>query len=259
MFLKEIATINHALDILECFSHHRQELGVTELAASLDLSKNNVFRLLATLESESYIEQNHATENYRLGPKVLEIGQAYLNRLGILKVAHGHLETMVHACNEASYLALMREGDIIYLDMVQTSHPLRLRSRVGQRLPAYCTAAGKAQLAFEPRERLEELLATFAFKPFTPHTITSAEALLANLKDVAERGIALDLEEWELDVRCVGAPIRDYTGRVVASISITAPTVRMSMERIEREIIPLVVKTAGQISYRLGYVRPSGS
>ncbi len=253
MFLKEIATINHALDIIESFTSEHSELGVTELSAKLGLSKNNVFRLLATLESEGYIEQNHATEDYRLGPRILEIGQVYLNRLGILKVAHPILEELVKACDEAAYIAVLREEDAVYLDLVQTSHPLRLRSRVGLRLPAYCTAVGKVQLAYESRDRLDEILAKTTFKRFTPNTIGSKQELLRNLKEVTETGVSLDLEEWELDVRCVAAPVRDYTGRVIAGINISAPAIRMSMERMEKEIIPLVRQAARNISQRLGW------
>jgi len=253
MFLKEIATINHALDIIESFDADRTELGVTELSAKLGLSKNNVFRLLATLESKGYIEQNHVTEDYRLGPRILEIGQVYPNRLGLLKVAHPLLEELVKSCDEAAYIGVLREGDVVYLDLVQTSHPLRLRSRVGLRLPAYCTALGKVQLAYESNDRLEEILAKTTFKRFTPHTIASKEELLRNLKEVAETGVALDLEEWELDIRCVAAPVRDYTGRVIACINISAPAIRMSMERIDKEIIPLVRQTARKISQRLGW------
>lgn len=253
MFLKEIATINHAFDIVESFHDDTTELGVTELSGKLGLSKNNVFRLLATLESKAYIEQNHVTEDYRLGPRILEIGQVYLNRLGLLNVAHPFLEDLVRSCDEAAYIAMLREGDVIYLDLVQTSHPLRLRSRVGWRLPAYCTAVGKAQLAYESRDRIEEILSRRKLKRFTPNTIVNKGDILKHLEEVAEKGVALDLEEWELDVRCVGSPVRDYTGRVIAGICIAAPAIRMSMERIEQEIVPLVTGTAVQISQRLGW------
>ncbi len=256
MFLKEIGTINRALDIIESFSPDDPELGVTELSTKLGLSKNNVFRLLATLESKGYIEQNHSTEDYRLGPKILEVGQVYLNRQGVLKIAHPYLEEMANECDEAAYLAILRDSDVVYLDLVQTSHPLRLRSRVGSRLPAYCTAVGKVQLAFESKDRLEEIVSRKRLKSFTPNTITDKQELLRHLREVADKGWAIDLEEWELDVRCVAAPVRDYTGRVIAGLSISAPTVRMSMDRIDKEIVPLVVETGKRISSRLGYAGP---
>lgn len=256
MFLKEIATINHALEIMESFTVGEPELGVTELSSRLGLSKNNVFRLLATLESKGYIEQNHETEDYRLGPRILEIGQVYLNRLGLLKIAHPLLEELVRACDEAAYVAVLRGGDVVYLDLVQTSHPLRLQSRVGSRLPAYCTAVGKAQLAYESRDRIESMLSKKKLARFTANTITNKQDLIKHLREVAESGVALDLEEWENDVRCVGVPIRDYTGRVIAGTCISAPAIRMSKDRIEKEIVPLVRETGKKISQRLGYAEP---
>jgi DNA-binding IclR family transcriptional regulator len=258
VFLKEIATINHALDILESFGHEKTELGVTEMSEALGLSKNNVFRLLATLESKGYIEQDHATEHYRLGPRILEVGQVYLGRLQLLKVAHPLLEDMVRACDEAAYVALLRGVDVVYLDLVQTSHPLRLRSRVGRRLPAYCTAVGKAQLAFEATDQLEKLLSRRKLKRFTPQTITGRTELLRHFREVAATGVALDLEEWEPDVRCVAAPVRDATGRVLAGICVSAPSIRMSMERIDKEIVPLVRETARRISERLAALNGAG-
>jgi IclR family KDG regulon transcriptional repressor len=257
MFLKEIATIDHALDIIESFQTDNPEMGVTELSAKLGLSKNNVFRLLATLEAKGYIEQNHVSEDYRLGPRILEVGQVYLSRLGFLKIAHPFLEEMVAVCDEAAYVAVLRDTEVVYLDMVQTSHPLRLRSRVGSRLPVYCTAVGKAQLAFESRDRIEEILSASKLVRHTPHTITSKSELARNLREVVETGVALDMEEWEEDVRCVGTPIRDYTGRVIAGMCISAPAIRMSAERIEKEISPLVKSTGERISLRLGYASSS--
>ncbi len=258
MEIKEISTVSHALDILETFRADNPELGVTELSTRLGLSKNNVFRLLATLESKGYIEQNKETEDYRLGPRILEVGQVYVNRFGLLKVAHPVLEELVNTCDEAAYVALLRGGDVVYLDLVQTSHPLRLRTRVGCRLPAYCTAAGKAQLAYESRDRIEEILSRQKFQRHTAHTIANREDLISHLKEVADSGIALDLGEWEEDIRCVGVPIRDYTGRVIAGTCISAPAIRMSMERMEKEIIPLVREAGAKISRRLGYSGSAG-
>jgi DNA-binding IclR family transcriptional regulator len=253
MNLKEIATVSHALDILESFRVESAELGVTELSTKLGLSKNNVFRLLATLESKGYIEQNKNTEDYRLGPQIFEVGQVYINRLGLLKIAHSLQEELAATCDEAAYIAVLKEGDVVYLDLVQTSHPLRLRSRVGCRLPAYCTAVGKVQLAYESKDRIEEILNKTKLQRFTSHTITDKQELLDHLKEVAEKGVALDLGEWEEDVRCVAVPIRDYTGRVVAGTCISAPAIRMSSERIEKEIIPLVREAGVKISRRLGH------
>lgn len=247
-----IQAVSHALDLLEQFHDDVDELGVTELSKRLKLHKNNVFRLLATLESRGYIEQNRVTENYRLGLKTLELGQIFIKQMGLLRQAKPVLEDLVKKCNETSYVAILKEQHIVYLDVVETDLTVRVVPRVGSRLPAYCTAAGKIQIAYMTDEELDQFLPK-ELKGFTPNTITTREELKKHLHLVAEQGWALDNEELDPGVRCVGAPIRDYTRRIVGAVSISGPSMRFSDERIEKELIPLVMKAAEDISTKLGY------
>ncbi|MBI1921396.1 MAG: IclR family transcriptional regulator [Geobacter sp.] len=247
-----IQAVSHALDLLEQFHDDVDELGVTELSKRLKLHKNNVFRLLATLESRGYIEQNRVTENYRLGLKTLELGQIFIKQMGLLRQAKPILEDLVKKCNETSYVAILKEQHIVYLDVVETDLTVRVVPRVGSRLPAYCTAAGKIQIAYMTDEELDQFLPK-EFKGYTSKTITSREELKKHLHLVAEQGWALDNEELDPGVRCVGAPIRDYTRRIVGAVSISGPSMRFSDERIEKELIPLVVQAAEDISTKLGY------
>src|SRR5512145_647828 len=115
-----IQSVSHALDVLEQFCADTDEIGVTELSRRLKLHKNNVFRLLATLESRGYIEQNKATENYRLGLRALELGQTFIKQMGLLRQAKPILEKLVQECNETSYVAIFKEGFVVYLDVVET-------------------------------------------------------------------------------------------------------------------------------------------
>ncbi len=248
-----IQAVSHALDLLEQFHDDVDELGVTELSKRLKLHKNNVFRLLATLESRGYIEQNKATENYRLGLKALELGQTFIKQMGLLRQAKPILERMVEESNETSYVAIYKENHIVYLDVVETSLTVRVVSRVGSRLPAYCTAAGKVHLAHMSEEELEEVLSAQNFIQHTPTTLASKNALNAELVKVREQGYALDNEELDQGVRCISAPIRDYTRRIVGAISISGPSMRISDERLEKELIPLVLKASADLSTRLGY------
>ncbi len=248
-----IQAVSHALDLLEQFHGDIDELGVTELSKRLKLHKNNVFRLLATLESRGYIEQNKATENYRLGLKALELGQTFIKQMGLLRQAKPILEKMVEESNETSYVAIYKDNYIVYLDVVETNLTVRVVSRVGSRLPAICTAAGKVHMAFMTEEELEELLGKAKFAQITPTTIASAEAMREELAKVREQGYALDDEELDLGVRCISAPIRDYTRRIVGAISISGPTMRVSDERINKELVPLVKQSATELSTRLGY------
>jgi len=248
-----IQAVSHALDLLEQFHGDVDELGVTELSKRLKLHKNNVFRLLATLESRGYIEQNKATENYRLGLKALELGQTFIKQMGLLRQAKPILEQIVEESNETAYVAIYKENYIVYLDVVETNLTVRVVSRVGSRLPAYCTASGKIHMAHMTEEELEILLDAVKLVPHTPTTITSTEAINAEMAKVREQGYAFDNEELDLGVRCIAAPIRDYTRRIVGAISISGPTMRISNARTESELVPLVLKASAELSTRLGY------
>jgi len=249
-----IQAVSHALDLLEQFHGDVDELGVTELSKRLKLHKNNVFRLLATLESRGYIEQNRATENYRLGLKSLELGQTFIKQMGLLRQAKPILEKLVAECNETSYVAIFKEGYIVYLDVVETDLTVRVVSRVGSRLPAHCTAAGKIHLAFMSEEEIEAVLPA-ELKEYTPTTITDRAALKKELQEVTEKGYAIDNEELDPGVRCVAAPIRDYTRRIVGAVSISGPSMRLSDARIEKELVPLVLNAGEELSTRLGFHR----
>ncbi|KAF0220401.1 MAG: IclR family transcriptional [Geobacteraceae bacterium] len=248
-----IQAVDHALDLLEQFHDDVDELGVTELSKRLKLHKNNVFRLLATLESRAYIEQNRVTENYRLGLKTLELGQTFIRQMGLLRQSRPVLESLVRECNETTYVAILKEFHIVYLDVVETDLTVRVVPRVGARLPAYCTAAGKVQLAYMTDEELEHYLPSKELKRYTPNTVTDKEELKRHLKVIAEQGYALDNEELDIGVKCVGAPIRDYTRRIVGAVSISGPSMRFPDERMDNELIPMVKRAAEEISTKLGY------
>lgn len=248
-----IQAVSHALDLLEQFHDDVDELGVTELSKRLKLHKNNVFRLLATLESRGYIEQNKATENYRLGLKALELGQTFIKQMGLLRQAKPILEEMVTESNETSYVAIYKDKHIVYLDVVETNLTVRVVSRVGSRLPAYCTASGKVHMAYMTDEELDDLLSGIEFVQHTSTTITDPEKMRAELEKIREQGYAFDDEELDLGVRCIAAPIRDYTRRIVGAISVSGPTMRVSNARAESELVPMVLKASEELSTRLGY------
>ncbi|UFS71526.1 IclR family transcriptional regulator [Geomonas sp. RF6] len=248
-----IQAVSHALDLLEQFHDEVDELGVTELSKRLKLHKNNVFRLLATLESRNYIEQNKVTENYRLGLKTLELGQTFIRQMGLLRQSRPVLESLVRECNETTYVAILKDSFIVYLDVVETDLTVRVVPRVGARLPAYATAAGKMQLAYMTDEELENYLPTKEMHRYTPKTITDRDEFKKQLKVIAEQGYAIDDEEMDPGVKCVGAPIRDYTRRIVGAVSVSGPAMRFTDERMEKELIPLVMRAGEEISQKLGY------
>ena len=249
-----IQSVVHALDIIEAFrGTNKEDLGVTELSERLGLHKNNVFRLLATLETRGYIEQNRLTGNYRLGIKTFEMGQCFLSQTGLLKQARPVMDELARSCNETVYVAVLRCDKVVYLDIAETTQSVRVANRVGSLLPAHCTAVGKVQLAYLSQEELARIFQNEKLQGFTNNTITEKEKLVTHLKDVAKKGYALDIEEFEEEVMCIGAPVIDYTGRAVAGICISGPGCRMTKKRMESELLPLIKSASGEISRRLGY------
>jgi IclR family KDG regulon transcriptional repressor len=247
-----IRSVAHALDVIEEFYGDADELGVTELSKRLKLHKNNIFRLLATLESRGYIEQNKATENYRLGVRSLQLGQAYVGRMGLLRQARPIMEALVKQCRESSYVAVARRGGMVPLESVDADQPVRLVSQIGELLPLHCTAPGKVELAFESEDELKARLAE-GLKKYTASTITERPSLLQQLRGIAEKGYAVDTGEYVEDVRSIAVPIKDYTGHVVGALAVSGPSYRLSNERLQKEMAPLVVKAGSELSSRLGH------
>ncbi len=248
-----VKSVVNALALLEEFSGDVKELGVTELSKRLRLHKNKVFHLLATLEIGGYIEQNKETENYHLGLKSLELGQTYLRQIGLVRQTRPILEDLAKKSNENAGLAVIRQNSVVYLDVVEAEQTVRVAPRIGWRLPIYCAAIGKAQIAFKSEPEIEKIISWDDMKKFTENTITGRDEFLQHLRDIREKGYAVDNEEYERGVKCVGGPVWDYTQHVVAGISISGPAFRLTDEVLEKEIIPAVMEASREISKRLGY------
>ena len=247
-----IKTVLNAFELLEAFKGDKSELGVSELSKILKLHKNKIFRLLATLEYKGYIEQDPFTENYRLGLKSLELGQSFIHHLRLLSIAEPVLKVLVNNVKESAYVGVIREKNVIYLDIIEADQVLKVASRVGNMLPIYATAIGKCQVAFESRDAIEKLLPS-ELKPYTKNTITDKNKLYEELEKVKKQGYAVDNEELDSGIICIGVPLRDYTDHIIGGISISAPLIRTTKERLDNIIIPMTIAAAKTISAKLGY------
>jgi IclR family transcriptional regulator, KDG regulon repressor len=248
-----IQSVAHALDVLEQFRGDTDELGVTELSKRLKLHKNNVFRILATLQSRSYIEQNKANDNYRLGVKCLELGQTFIHQRGMLKQVKPILADLAKKTGETSYISILRGSDVVYLDAVETSSTVRVISRVGLHMPLHATAAGKSLIAHESEEDLRRRFDGDSLPRHTTTTITALNDLLKELEAVRETGYSVDREEWEEGLRCIACPIRDYTRKVIGAISVSGPAHRLTDDRIQEVLAPEVVRASKELSRLLGF------
>jgi len=249
-----IQSVSHALDILESFTRTEDELGVTELSKRLGLHKNNVFRLLATLVHRGYIEQNSSTENYRLGPKTLQLGSIFIEQRECRRQAHPVLEQLMEATGETAVVAVLRANKVIYMDSVESVRTVRAVSRTGAMLPAHCTAVGKVQLSFLPVAEIERLYPDHQLSPKTTLSLQTRDDLLGSFAAIRDRGYAVENEECDLEVKSIAAPVRDFSKNVIAAVGIIAPASRLSDELLEKSgSITLVRDAAMSLSLKLGY------
>ncbi len=249
-----IQSVSHALDILESFTKTDKELGVTELSKRLGLHKNNVFRLLATLEHRGYIEQNRETESYRLGPKTLQIGSIFIEQRECRRQARPILEDLMAATGETAVVAVLRADKVIYMDSVEANRAVRAVSRIGAMLPAQCTAVGKAQLALLSPADIERLYQGSVLEQQTSRSLKSRDALIADLAATRERGYAVENEECDVDVRSIAAPVRDFSKNVIAAIGIIGPVSRLTDQQLEQGgVIARLQDAALALSRKLGF------
>ncbi len=245
-----LRSVSNALAILEAFTLERPELGVTELARTLKLGKSTVHRLLASLSARGYVRKNPATDRYCLGLKAFEVGALAVRQRTIRETAAPFLQHLAAACRETVHLGVLDEGDVIYIDKIESQQALQMYSRIGRRAPAHCTALGKALLAWEPADALERVLRR-RLQAYTPRTLTDPDALRRELARTRARGYALDDDEFEVGLKCIAAPVRDHTRQVVASLGIASPAVRLPEERVG-PLAELVRATAADVSAALG-------
>ena len=225
-------------------------LTLADLSSRVALPKSTVHRYLATL-LELGLAQRSDTDRFRLGTKVIELAGAYLANSDLRKESQSVLDALSEQTNETVHLAVRSGAEVVYIAKVESKHALRMYSYIGARLPMYSTALGKSMLAFGPDDWLQETLAG-GLEPRTPHTIVTASALQADLAAIRARGFSFDNEENEIDVRCVGAAVFDFTQSVIAAISLSGPTDRMGQKR-SAELGPVVRQAAQHISQRMGY------
>ncbi|MGH7819278.1 MAG: IclR family transcriptional regulator, partial [Candidatus Binatia bacterium] len=211
-----------------------------------------VHRLLMVLERHRLVEKIPHSGRYGLGLKLFELGTRAVAQLGLGQRARPYLERLVAEVRETAHLCVLDEGEVLYLEKVEPSRTVRVPSSVGRRNPAHCTAVGKVLLAFLPPAELDAVVRRHALRAFTRNTITSLSALRRELDAVRERGYSVDNEEIEEGLVCVGAPVRDYSGSVVASISIAGPAFRLTKAKIPA-VAAKVTRGAGEFSTALGH------
>ena len=247
-----VQSVSRALDILELLNKH-QELSVSRISQTLALDKSTVHRLLATLRQKGYVKQNPQTQAYSTTLKLFEMGLYSVDRKGIVRIAHPHLEHLAGKVNETVNLAVLDGVNIVYIDKIESTAVIRADLGIGRSCPAYATSLGKAILSHSPEDRVLKLLGNVEFSSLGPNTAKNIDEFLAQLKQVPRRGFAADDEELIEGLACIGAPILTYTREPVAAINVAYPRYRHAKcSGEERFIIESVMETAERISKELG-------
>jgi IclR family acetate operon transcriptional repressor len=245
-----VKPVQKALQVLIALGEERNALTLTEICYRVRLPKTTVYRYLQTLCAMGFVAHNPDRDLYLLGHRLFELGQLAGEQLRIRDVALPHMQALRETFNETVNLGLLDGSEVVYVEMVESHHTLRMRATLGGRDPVYSTALGKAMLAYVPEGRREAHLAE-AFVPRTDKTVRSREELWQRLARVRRDGWSVDDGENEEGARCVGAPIFDYSGQVAAAISISAPASRMNDAQLQ-VAAAAVMDAAAAISRGLG-------
>ena len=248
----KVQVLDRALSILRLLGERSGDRSLAEVCAGLKLHKSTGHRLLTVLEQNRFVEKSPSTGRYRLGLRLFELGSKAIASLDLREQSRPHLNMVLHETEETVHFCIFDQSEVLYIEKMEPQRSVRMSSSIGRRAPAYCTAVGKAILAELPVAEVDAIVHRYGLKSITKNTITTPEALVAELKLIRERGFAIDDEENEEGVRCVGAAVRDYLGRPVAALSVSGPAFRVSKARVLIIAKP-VMRAAAALSAELGF------
>lgn len=246
-----VQVLAKALDLLDLLAR-QGAMSLTQLCEELGQPKSSVFRYLVTLEEHGYVQRSQNGDTYSLGLKLLELGRAVTNQFTVHEVALPFMRSLIEDFGETVNLAILESGRVVYIEILEGTHSIRMAARPGQRDFAHSTAIGKAILAYSPTSEAENVVKRHGLPTRTPATLTTLEGLRAELVHIRERGYAIDNIENELGVRCVAVPIFNHQSGPIAAISVSGPADRMHGAKVEL-IGEALLTATGAISQRLGY------
>lgn len=250
-----VQAVTRALLLLELLAKETNPVSLSEISQKAGLKMTTAHRLLTTLMNKGFVEQDSVTLRYQLGIKTFEIGNAALLVNDLRSIARPFLKQLLENINETINLAILEDTEVIYIDQIESTNIVivKMFARVGSRGPAYCTGTGKVLLSDLNNDELYKRFAAVNFVKFTENTITDIEQLIKVVTKIRYDGYALDFSERDPGVTCVAVPVKNFDGRIQAAISVSAPAQRMPMERINQEILPVLLGVSQLISQKLGY------
>lgn len=246
--------VDHAVRVFEVLANEKEPIGLSEICRRLDLNKNMVFRILNSLEQAGWVyADNTADKKYRMTLLPFQLSSKAAGRLSLNEVGASYVYDLWKKTGETTYLAIPYKNKIMYIQHFEGTADVRVGGVPGGTYDMYCSAPGKAYLAFSAPDLIEEYLKN-DLKQRTPNTITEREDLERELKEIRKNGYAVDNEEFSKGILCVSAPVLDYMGNVLGAVGCSMPTAYYDMNKVLQEIKPVVVQTANQISACLGHV-----
>jgi IclR family KDG regulon transcriptional repressor len=248
---ESVSSVNRIFAILQALGE-TQVTGITDLSQKVSMPKSTVFRMLQTLKALGYVSQEEDAEKYGLTIKLFELGAKALHNVDLVKFADVQMQELSKLTRETVHLGEQDEGSIIYVHKVDGMYNLRMHSRIGNRNPLYSTAIGKVLMAWRSEDEVRQMLDGVEFRRSTPNTMGSVEEVLSALPRVKAQGFGEDNEEQEPGLRCIGVPVFNRFGRVIAGLSISYPTMRGN-EDTKRRYVGLLQRAGRTISEQLGW------
>jgi DNA-binding IclR family transcriptional regulator len=246
-----VQSVLKAFDLLEALATEDSIATIPLLSKKLDLSRNKIFRLLATLEDKGLIERDEPTGTFRLGMYAFEMAQHILKSTSLIRLAHPVMEELARKHDEAVYMTVMNNDEVLFLDMVDSFQQIKTTAMVGRRFPFFTNAAGKAIKAMSSSDMIERL----GKRRASMDGIPDIKKLETELRDIRQSGVAVDFGGLGEGICAVAIAIRDYAGKVVGALTMLAPSFRMLQERLEVEIIPSMRESAEILSTKFGYAK----
>jgi len=248
----KVQVLDRAINILEFIGRQSNgEAGLPELSAAMKLHKTTTHRIAHVLESRGLLRRGLDSNRYRLGLHLYDLGCQALDHVNIRDEARPLMTRLTFEVGETVHLALLDRAEVLYIERVEAQRSLTMGSKLGARNPVYCTALGKAILAFSPETEVDQILASCRMEARTRNTITNVLALKRELERIRDRGFAIDDEEIEDGIRCIAAPILNADNRAVAAMSVSGPSSRISPDRFQL-IGKTMLKAAQDLSTRIG-------
>lgn len=250
---KKNQSVERVFQIIEIMAQNRGAMRLQDIAEKLQLPASTVLRFLNTLMTYNYVNQDPETLKYSLSMKFCQIGDLVSSQISIRDIVRPYLVELSDQCKESACLAIEQDMEVVYIDVVDgPDNMLKAMQRIGRRAPLHSTGVGKLLLLNYDEAKLDVLISQKGLPSLTEHTITTKDSLIEELKNIGTNGYAFDNEECEIGAKCVAAPLKDYTGKIIASISVSGPVSRMTGNKLE-SIKEAVIRAAKIISQKLGY------